>query len=400
MRIATSQLFRTGSDRISSQQEKITDQTGKLSSGKRVETAKDDPIANSSITRLQGELDRNKLYSKNADQAKGRNDAMEAALDSTTSLLDNAKKSLIQANSGGYDANDMKALIAELEASRDTIFGLANTTDENGNYVFAGHQTEQQPFRQQGDGSIAYQGDNGNRSLLIGAALTVPISQSGESVFMDVPNAQGDFAISYTGNQGSAQVLSADITDRANHDSSLSPMSLSFTDTNNDGQLEVTIADAGGNTTTNNYTAGQDIAYNGVDIQLSGKPLPGDVINLAEQSQTDVFSSLNNAIGWLQDSITTGRRDQVEYSKVLSQLDSSFKHMTTRQSASGARLSTIESQKDYLDNYDVVLSETKSRLEDLDFADAVSDYQQTQTALQVSQQLFTQVNRTSLLDYL
>lgn len=401
MRIATSQLYSSGTERITSQQSRVNDQWGHLSSGKRVDTAKDDPVASGTISRLQNELDRNGLYTKNADLAQSRNDIMEQAINSVSEAIDRAKQALIQSNSGAYDGNDLATLAEELKASYDHVFELANSTDENGNYLFSGYQTEQQPFTKDGNGNLSYNGDNGIRQLLIGSGLLIPTSQPGDSVFMEVPNALGDFMPDYGSNTGGARLENAEITDRGNYDATRSPFSLNFTDTNNDGQLELTITDAlGASTAPVAYTPGQDIAFNGVTVKLDGNPLPGDSIELSQQSQTDVFTALGDAIDWLSDSAENGTRDQVDYSNTLAQLNSAFDYMTTRQSATGARSSTIEGQKDYLENYNVTLDESKGRLESLDYASAISDYQQTEIALQISQQLFTQINRTSLLDFI
>lgn len=84
----------------------------------------------------------------------------------------------------------------------------------------------------------------------------------------------------------------------------------------------------------------------------------------------------------------------------LTRLDSAIDSVLTTRSAIGARLNSIESQKNMNDSFDLQLRQNRSTLEDLDYAEAVSRFERQNIALQASQQSFIKIEGLSLFNYL
>jgi flagellar hook-associated protein 3 FlgL len=84
----------------------------------------------------------------------------------------------------------------------------------------------------------------------------------------------------------------------------------------------------------------------------------------------------------------------------LTRLDSALDSIMNTRATVGARLNTIESQKNANDSFSLLLQENRSSLEDLDYAEAVSRFEQQLLALQASQQTFVKVQGLSLFNYL
>jgi flagellar hook-associated protein 3 FlgL len=84
----------------------------------------------------------------------------------------------------------------------------------------------------------------------------------------------------------------------------------------------------------------------------------------------------------------------------LTRLDSAIDSVLNTRASIGARMNTIDSQKNANDGFSILLQENRSTLEDLDYAEAVSRFEQQLLALQASQQSFVKIEGLSLFNYL
>ena len=74
--------------------------------------------------------------------------------------------------------------------------------------------------------------------------------------------------------------------------------------------------------------------------------------------------------------------------------------MLTVRASIGARMNSVENQRNANDTFSLLLQENLSELKDLDYADAVSRFEQQMLALQAAQQSFIKVEGLSLFNYL
>ncbi|HHJ35450.1 MAG TPA: flagellar hook-associated protein 3 [Gammaproteobacteria bacterium] len=84
----------------------------------------------------------------------------------------------------------------------------------------------------------------------------------------------------------------------------------------------------------------------------------------------------------------------------LTQLDSAIDVVLNTRSTIGARMNTIDTQRNANDSFSLILQENRSSLEDLDYAKAVSQFEQQILALQASQQSFVKIEGLSLFNFL
>ncbi|MGB5456298.1 MAG: flagellin, partial [Gammaproteobacteria bacterium] len=84
----------------------------------------------------------------------------------------------------------------------------------------------------------------------------------------------------------------------------------------------------------------------------------------------------------------------------LTRLDSAIDEVLNTRSSIGARLNTIDSQRNMNDAFDLLMQENRSTLEDLDYTEAVSRFERQLLALQASQQSFVKIEGLSLFNYL
>jgi len=401
MRVSTAQFYFQNSQQLSNKQSDVNQQIGYISSGKRVLTAKDDAVQYGTIAGYNDELAAIEKYKRNITQAENRNSLQETTFANAEDVLQQFKQFFIQANNGPLSDTDLKALSELAKNTQQELLDLANTIDETGSYIFSGYQIDTKPFELQPDNSVTYQGDNGVRELQIAKNVMVELNQAGDEAFMKVPNPIGDFSPVYNTNSSEISVNRAVIVNRGAYDAVTNPPDYNFNFTSS---TDLTVTDSLGNTvySTAAYTPGQTIAFNGMEVQISGNPLPGDDFDLTPQENINIFDSIKRAVDWMSvgSSPADTTQHQVDYAEILAQIDASLNHIVSRRAEVGVRMKLIENQTSNHANNELNIQSGKSNIEDLDYAKAVADFEQAQVALQAAQQTFVQIKGLSLFNFL
>lgn len=84
----------------------------------------------------------------------------------------------------------------------------------------------------------------------------------------------------------------------------------------------------------------------------------------------------------------------------LTDLDTALGVVLNTRASIGARMNAIEEQKTANDAFDIAVNQVRSALEDLDYSEAISRFNQQLTALQASQQSFLKIQDLSLFNFL
>ena len=138
----------------------------------------------------------------------------------------------------------------------------------------------------------------------------------------------------------------------------------------------------------------RQIADGDYGSNVFGTPTPATIpaTVLVPGSIANVFEAL--------DKFATDLRANTPNSASLDDISKSFDKILTVQSSVGTRLNALDNQEghntDFVLNLKTVLSET----EDLDYAEAISRFNQQTLSLQAAQQAFAQVKKLSLFNYL
>ena len=355
---------------------------------------------------LNEEIQKMDRFQSNMGIATNRNNSIETTLGTAEDLLIRAQELVLSANNGVKSYEDHQAIANELTDLRDEIVALANTTDESGNYLFAGYQVDQQPFEQFPDGSVTYKGDLGERQIQIDNDQNIATSSSGQTTFMDVPNALGDFLPTYDVNTSGIELQEAKVIDRGAYDTTAFPPGYTFTfsDLNADGDIDVEVTDSTGASvhTVNSFTSDSVLQFNGMQVKFRGEPEIGDQITIEEKETVDEFTALNDAIAWIESSDENSGTvlHQIEYNQVLEQLNESFVHLTAQRGNIGNRLSMLDRKDGQMTDFKLTLQDSKQSIEDLDYAAATAEYSQRQLVLQASMQTFQQLSGLSLFNYI
>ena len=102
---------------------------------------------------------------------------------------------MVAAANGTLSDDDRASYAQQLTGIRDQLLNLANTTDGNGRYMFAGYQTDKAPFTQDANGDVTYVGGNTPISQKVDSNRTMVTNHTGSQVFTSLtsnPTAEPD----------------------------------------------------------------------------------------------------------------------------------------------------------------------------------------------------------------
>jgi flagellar hook-associated protein 3 FlgL len=305
MRISTSQIYNTGVSQLSTLQSNLLKTQQQLSTGRRVLTPADDPVASARALEVTQSQEVNTQFATNRRNADGSLSQVDLALSSVSDLLDDVKDTILYAGNPALSAANREALAVDLEGRLQDLLGLANTADATGGYLFSGFKTNTQPFAQTATGATYY-GDQGVRELRVGSGRQLPISASGSAIFESNVTGNGTFLTEADpGNvtRGGTGIISP---------GSVVDASLL---TGHDYQVDFSMVDPGDGTpfvlsyavtdsTTGTvltapplpFKAGEPIAFDGVQFDIKGTPKDGDIFTVKPSENQSMFTTIRDVI--------------------------------------------------------------------------------------------------------
>ena len=412
MRIATLQTFNSGLNAILDAQSAVNKTQQQVSSGRRVLTPADDPIASTKILQLQQDLAQRDQYERNMTAAENRLNLEEATLSSVTESLTRLQELTVNAGSGSLTMTDRQAISAEIQQLENQLGSLFNTKDPNGEYIFAGFKGGTAPFQQQDNGRYEYQGDEGQRYLAIGDTTRIATGDNGKKLFTDVRAAKETFTTSANPlNLGTTQVNAGFVVDEEAY-AAFYPDDLIVT-----FNPEAAIDPAGPNYTVRRasdnrvvdglansaYLPGAEIVAAGISLKISGNPEPGDEVlakSTPKQSITDTVYRLRQGLDSLQDNPEDAATLDILIEDTLNNLSNAQTSVSEVRSQLGARLNVVENARSLSADVKLVSQEVLSELSDVDFAEAVSRLSLQTFLLEAAQQSYTTISRLSLFNQL
>jgi flagellar hook-associated protein 3 FlgL len=157
--------------------------TSELSSGVRVTSLSDDPLASGENVLLLNQIQQDDSFTQNASLVTGQLQVADSALGSVVSQLTQAISLATSANNGTLNASDVQSVGNQISGIRDEVESLANTSYQ-GEYIFAGGQTSTAPFATSSATSPAVTTYNGDQDIDF---LQLP---NGQKIQLNVPGSQ------------------------------------------------------------------------------------------------------------------------------------------------------------------------------------------------------------------
>ncbi|HJV88490.1 MAG TPA: flagellar hook-associated protein FlgL [Noviherbaspirillum sp.] len=404
MRISTSTIFDKGTARMGELQTSLANTQQQVSTGRRILTPADDPVASARALDVTNSQAINSQYAVNRRNAKDSLSATEGALQNVTSLLQDVKVRIVEAGGGALDDTQRGYIATELQGTLDELVGFANSKDGAGNYLFSGYMTSTQPFTSSATGA-QYAGDQGSRQMQVASGRQIEVADNGNALFEQI-NSTGLFASASSGNGGNGTISTGTVLDaskvKAGHSYSINFTVTGPTTTYNvvdttDQSTPVTLS------TGNAYTSGQPIIFDGLQFSVSGTPNNNDSFTVQPNGKQSIFTTLKNLITALQTPASdTTSRNNLAYglSVANGNVDNALDHVLTARASVGASLKEIDSLDNMGDDMDVQYTQSLSQLQDLDYVQGISNLMKQQNALQAAQQSFAKVAGMSLFNYI
>ncbi|WP_462379136.1 flagellar hook-associated protein FlgL [Pseudomonas sp. Marseille-QA0892] len=432
MRISTVQAFNNGVSGLQNNYSNSARTQEEISKGKKILTPADDPVASVRLLQISQEEALNGQYKTGMTAAKNSLASEESILTSVENVLSRVREIAVQAGNGALDPTDRASLAKEVAQREDELMNLLNSKDANGKYLFSGNMGDTQPYIRNPNGTYSYQGDEGQRRVQIASSTFVPISDSGKSLFEDLPNANRVTTGAASSNTGTGRISLGLVEEKLSYDatfpSSTPPVAtdgigIRFLDekryvvydlanaptpadwasydpaTPPAGQLASGTFDENGS--TNEF-----VSFGGVKVQFNGEPAAGDEFSITRDTENEKRSMLN-VVSDFRKALETGdgttegvfaMRDKAAIA--LTSLDTAYTRVDGVRGSIGARLNTIESTETFIGDVSLVNKSVQSDLEDLDYAEALSRLAMQSTLLQATQQSYVKISGLSLFNYL
>ncbi|WP_217537459.1 flagellar hook-associated protein FlgL [Stenotrophomonas sp. GbtcB23] len=395
-RISTGMMFNQSISMMMAKQSKMNHLEQQLATGKKLVSAKDDPVAAGTavgLDRAVAELDR---FARNGDVVENRLGLQENALAQAGEMMAHITELTIQANNPALSAADLKSIASELKSVRDGLLSLANSTDGTGRYLFGGTDDADAPFKLS-NGVVTYNGDQTQRQVEVAPDTFVKDALPGSEIFLRIRTGDGTLDGSAAGTNTGTGVLTTFGRDPASGNWDGASYTLRFT-----GPDAYEVVDATNTVVkTGTFKAGEDITFEGVSMRIEGEPKAGDSFGIGAADARDIFSTLDGMINALDnaadDPTAVARQQNILQAGIRDVARASEKFIDAR-AAGGAQLKAIDDAGALRDANGVTLKTTLSAMRDLDYAEAIGQYQLEQISLQAAQTIFTQMQQMSLFN--
>jgi flagellar hook-associated protein 3 FlgL len=169
-------------DQSASQEDTLTSE---LSSGLRVASLQDDPVAVAQSTLLGSSIAQDDTFVQTASNESSRMQVTDSTLGEVVTQITSALSTAVGGNNGTLNASDIASVAQKLSGIRDQVLSLANTSYQ-GQYLFGGSQGSVPPFTLNtltNPATANYNGDNNVQYVESPNGQKIQVNLPGSSVF-------------------------------------------------------------------------------------------------------------------------------------------------------------------------------------------------------------------------
>ena len=396
MRISTTSSFEAGIETLQKRQIELAQAQERLTSGKRVAKASDDPAAAARAERALAGILRSETSQRAVEASRSAMQLTESALADAGELLQQAREALVASGNGSYSDQERAGLAQKLAGLREQLLAVANRNDGAGGYLFAGQGTTVAPFLD-GPGGVSYQATGGQ--LKTERSTDLPLSVDGEAMWLQGRTGNGVFETVAGAGVSGAWIDGGQVSDPAALTGSTYTLQFSVAA----GTTTYAVLRDGLPTavTAAPFASAQDIVVDGMSFKVSGTPANGDSFTIQPSTSTlSVFDALDAAIADLGTSGKTYAQISQDTVENLRNIDSVMGGLQRARAVAGEALLRVDSETDRLGSQKLAAQTERTNAEDLDMVDAISKFQNQQTGYDAALKSYSMVQRMSLFQYL
>lgn len=182
MRISTNTIYQSGISKISNLQSEQFKLMQQISTGQRIASPSDDPVASARALEVSHAKSINSKFADTRQTAQLKLNTLESNLTNVTNMMISVKSAMVSAGNPTYSDLERGFIASELKTTLDGLIGLANTRDAAGNYLYAGFETDTAPFVANASGA-SYVGDSNKQMLQVDSQRQMAVNATGDEVF-------------------------------------------------------------------------------------------------------------------------------------------------------------------------------------------------------------------------
>ena len=159
--------------------------TSELSSGLRVASLSDGPVAVAQSTLLGSSIAKDDTFGQTASNVSSRMQVTDSTLGEVVTQITSALSTAVGGNNGTLNASDLASVAQTLSGIRDQVLSLANTSYQ-GQYLFGGSQGSTPPFTLDTSTTPAtavYNGDSNVQYVQTPSGQQIQVNLPGSAVF-------------------------------------------------------------------------------------------------------------------------------------------------------------------------------------------------------------------------
>ncbi|BFL84932.1 flagellin [Shewanella baltica] len=353
---------------------KLSTSMERLSSGLRINSAKDDAAGLQISNRMSSQINGIGVAMRNANDGISIAQTAEGAMQESTNILQRMRDLSLQSANGSNSQSDRDAMQKELSALQVELTRIADTTSFGGQKLLNGNY-----------GTQSFQvGSNANEtiSVTIGDISADVIGKEGRTVAGSYTAAEvateivaGDFDFTYTPSGGVAETLTVNMKNVTDSASMVDAINNAL-----NGASEPTGVFAVYDSATGGLTF-EGIANNGATLATDGtSAVP---LALGGNGSADGTSKVNNI------DITTAKGSQ----NAVTIIDAALSKIDEQRADLGAIQNRMSFTINNLSNIQSNVTDARSRIQDVDFASETAELTKQQILSQTSSAMLAQANQ-------
>ncbi|QLA81524.1 flagellar hook-associated protein 3 [Acidovorax sp. JMULE5] len=410
-RLGTANMYDNALRNLGTRQTNLSNLQENLTSGKRVVRASDDPVSAAQAERAINRLARIQTEQRALETQRNAIAQAESALGDAVDLVQNFRELVVNAGSAALTPNDRNTIANQLQGLREQLLEVANRKDTNGVPLLSALGSALAPFL----GPLSTSPDYSFEGLpgqTASSGVSIPNTLDGEAAFMFDPQRDGVYTAG----------VSAIPSSRSLNTTAVTPVDPSLVTGDN---YTITFSAVGPGatpgTTTATYTLTNTttgavspavvvpdyptdkpvtIAINsipGLSFDIKGNPATGDTITL--QPSPSMFSTLDNAIRDIRSAPDSNAAAQA-VGQALGNMDIGLERLHNMRGYAGELLNRADRITGDQEKRSIQLEGDRSRAEDLDMIQGISDFQNQQVGYEAALKSYAQVQKLSLFNFI
>jgi flagellar hook-associated protein 3 FlgL len=415
-RLSTANMYDSALRNMTSRQTSLANLQENLTSGKRVVRASDDPVAAAQAERSMTRITRIQTEQRALELQRNAVAQAESTLGDAVGVMQQMRELVVSAGNGVLSTSDRASVASQLQGLRAQLLDVANRKDTNGVPLLSALGSAATPFLS------ALGGFDGLAGQMAGSAVGIPTTLDGDAAFMFQPQRDGVFHASVSAATPATHALgSSAITTTQPAQIALTPGGSAY-----DYQISVTyVAGSAPGTVAAQYSVtstppgaplnganpftsadhvpGQpaSIAVDAIpclSLNFTGNPELGDTMTLALKPSASIFDTVDTAIRGLASGSASAATQEV--GQALANMDRGLERLHAVRSYAGELLNRADRISGNQDTRSVQLEADRSRAEDLDMIQGISDFQNQQVGYEAALKSYAMVQKLSLFNFI